>query len=162
MLVDEAKKKAQLLEENLKTTNLNNQAERKKLAAAHSDLLSQCNSQEELSQGSLSLRAQLLQLAGRQKELLECFKKQKEIKKLLSDLEEKIKFSASQPINPGTSAVGSSVRILESEKSLLGVTSRAARDSSLSAAYLISFDTYASLFRSRNHSYHGWFNLAVN
>ena len=89
-MVSGAKKKATVLEENLKVANLNNQTERKRLAAAHNSLLSQCLSQEELSQGSLPLKAQLLQLATRQKQLLECFKKQKEINLMLTKFEEAI------------------------------------------------------------------------
>ena len=83
-----ARKKALQLDENLKAANLSNQAERKKLSAAHSDLLSQCNSQEELSQGAQPLKTQLLQLATKQKQLLECFKRQKEINATLSKLED--------------------------------------------------------------------------
>ena len=80
--------------------NLGNQAERKKLAAAHSTLLSQCLSQEELSQGSQPLKAQLLQLATRQKQLLESFKKQKEINSTLIELEEMAKQFAVECNNP--------------------------------------------------------------
>ena len=99
-MVSEAKKKATILEENLKAANLSNQAERKRLAAAHSSLLSQCLSQEELSQGSQPLKAQLLQLATRQKQLLECFKKQKEINLMLTKLEETTQSVSTGHSNP--------------------------------------------------------------
>lgn len=99
-MVSEAKKKATILEENLKAANFSNQAERKRLAAAHSSLLSQCLSQEELSQGSQPLKAQLLQLAMRQKQLLECFKKQKEINLMLTKLEETTQSVSTGHSNP--------------------------------------------------------------
>ena len=89
-MVNDARKKALQLENNLKAANLSNQAQRKKLSAAHSDLLSQCNSQEELSQGAQPLKTQLLQLATKQKQLLECFKRQKEINAALSKLEDAV------------------------------------------------------------------------
>lgn len=99
-VVSEAKKKATLLEDNLKAANLSNQAERKRLAAAHSSLLSQHLSQEELNQGSQPLKAQLLQLATRQKQLLECFKKQKEMNLMLTKLEETTKTVSTGHSNP--------------------------------------------------------------
>lgn len=119
-MVSEAKKNATVLEENLKAANLSNQAERKKLAAAHSSLLSQCLSQEELSQGSQPLKAQLLQLATRQKQLLECFKKQKEINLMLTKLEETTQSVSTGHSNPSQvpSMGGNRVDRVEAKSSL--------------------------------------------
>ena len=68
------------------------QAERREIVAVHSQL---SQSQESLSQdiseatGGQSLRTQLLSLSARQKKLLECFKKQKEISLKVCELVER-------------------------------------------------------------------------
>ena len=64
-----------------------NQAERKRLAAVHSSLSQQTQSQPScVAEGSQSLRQKLLGLAARQKILLQCFKVQKEVVEKLDKL----------------------------------------------------------------------------
>lgn len=135
-LVSEARKRATTLEENLKTASHTNQVERKRLAAAHSELLSQCNSQEEVSEGSQPIKARLLQLAGKQKQLLECFKTQKEINMLLSKFEETSKLVSRSLADPSQmSGLVSNTDIAGGGRSSSsGVVARVANPLTLSAA----------------------------
>ena len=73
------------IETHLKAIGLSNQTERKRLAAAHATL-SKEHSQEEVTKGSQSIRLQLINLASKQKQLLQCFVKQKEITSQLSKM----------------------------------------------------------------------------
>ena len=75
---EEAKRNASRIEQTLKAISLSNQAERKRLASEHALLLSQCQFQGGgTSEGTQSIRTQLLDLAAKQKQLLQCFMKQK-------------------------------------------------------------------------------------
>lgn len=75
------KEAASDIERQLREVSEAHQAERKELTQMHSRLsLSQGTcSQEEASGESGSLRAQLVSLSTRHRQLLECFKKQREI-----------------------------------------------------------------------------------
>lgn len=77
--LEETKKKVLVIEVNLKAISSANQSERKRLAGVHSTLSQHTNSQQDFVEGSQSLRQELLTLAGKQKQLLDCFTKQKEI-----------------------------------------------------------------------------------
>ena len=85
---DELKKiqnKAATIAHQLKAISVANQAERKKLASEHSNL-SQSQSQVEMMEHGQSIRQQLLNLANRQKKLLQCFRTEKEVNKKLNTL----------------------------------------------------------------------------
>lgn len=84
------------VEQNLKMIGQANQSERKRLASA----LSQDTSQPEVMEQSRSLRQELVTLAGRQKQLLQCFVKQKEIASRLSKLHEKSRQRYSATVVP--------------------------------------------------------------
>ena len=71
----------------MKEISIANQAERKRLATLHSSLSQQSQSQTgRVTDGSQSLRQELLSLAARQKTLLQCFKVQKEVMEKLDTL----------------------------------------------------------------------------
>lgn len=86
--VDNLQERASDIERHLKAIGLANQNTRKELAAAHATL-SQSYSQQEIAERSKSLRGQLLSLATKQKQLLQCFVQQKEISRKLRKLLEK-------------------------------------------------------------------------
>ena len=98
-LVEEAKAKLPALEEKLKLVSQAHQAERKDLVAVHSQLsqglgYSQDDAGEgggggEASSKTESLREKLVSLSVRQKKLLQCFSKQKEITSKVTKLAER-------------------------------------------------------------------------
>ena len=88
--LEETKKKVLVIEANLKAISTANQAERKRLAGAHSMLSQHTNSQQEFLEGSQTLRQQLLTLADKQKQLLDCFTKQKVIGSHISKLSSRL------------------------------------------------------------------------
>ena len=88
--LEETKKKVLVIEANLKAISTANQAERKRLAGAHSMLSQHTNSQQEFLEGSQTLRQQLLTLANKQKQLLDCFTKQKVIGSHISKLSSRL------------------------------------------------------------------------
>jgi len=95
--VDNLQERASDIERHLKAIGLANQNTRKELAAAHATLSQSC-SQQEIAERSKSLRGQLLSLATKQKQLLQCFVQQKEIsRKLRKLLEKHQKRNANQP-----------------------------------------------------------------
>lgn len=95
--MDNLQERASDIEQHLKAIGLANQNTRKELAAAHATL-SQSYSQQEIAERSKSLRGQLLSLATKQKQLLQCFVQQKEIsRKLRKLLEKHQKRNANQP-----------------------------------------------------------------
>lgn len=80
------KGKTAAIEQCLKGISAANQTERRRLAEAHASLSRLVSSQEEFIAESQTLKQQLLGLANKQKLLLECFSRQKEIGDLLSQL----------------------------------------------------------------------------
>lgn len=95
--MDNLQERASDIERHLKAIGLANQNTRKELAAAHATLSQSC-SQQEIAERSKSLRGQLLSLATKQKQLLQCFVQQKEIsRKLRKLLEKHQKSNANQP-----------------------------------------------------------------
>ena len=107
--VDSLRERAADLDQQLKAISLTNQNARKTLAAAHASL-SRGHSQQEIAKESQSLHRQLLSLAAKQKQLLQCCVKQKEIASKLSTLCEKQREQNSQhPTNP--SLVKSTTRL---------------------------------------------------
>ena len=108
-VVDSLRERAADLDRQLKAISLANQNARKKLAAAHASL-SQGHSQQEIAEESQSLHRQLLSLAAKQKQLLQCCVKQKEIASKLSRLHEKQREkNRQQPTDP--SSVKSTTRV---------------------------------------------------
>ena len=105
-VVDSLRERAADLDRQLKAISLANQNARKKLAAAHASL-SHGHSQQEIAEESQSLHRQLLSLAAKQKQLLQCCVKQKEIASKLSTLHEKQ--NRQQPTDP--SSVKSTTRV---------------------------------------------------
>ena len=83
--VENLQERASDIERYLKAIGQANQNARKELAVAHASL-SQSHSQQEVAERSQSLRGQLLSLAAKQKQLLQCFVQQKEISSKLSKL----------------------------------------------------------------------------
>ena len=93
--VDSLRERAADIDRQLKAISLANQNARKKLAAAHASL-SQGHSQQEIAEESQSLHGQLLSLAAKQKQLLQCCVQQKEITSKLSTLLEKWREKSNQ------------------------------------------------------------------
>lgn len=93
--VDSLRERAADIDRQLKAVSLANQNARKKLAAAHASL-SQGHSQQEIVEESQSLHRQLLNLAAKQKQLLQCCVQQKEITSKLSILVEKWREKSNQ------------------------------------------------------------------
>lgn len=88
--VRNAKESMSVLEGKLKEISQAHQSERKCLASVHTQLSQGTSSQEGGGGGGgQSLRSQLLSLSSRQKRLLECFKKQKEISLKVGELLER-------------------------------------------------------------------------
>lgn len=81
-----AENKLAEIEGKLKGLGEVHQAERKKLVAVHVDLSQGSSPIQDASQ---SLRSQLVSLAVKQKQLLQCFVKQKEIARKLGELEKR-------------------------------------------------------------------------
>ena len=93
--VKDARAKLPELEKKLKLVSENHQAERKELVATHAQLSQGrgCSSQESGGEGpsneTESLRAKLISLSARQKQLLRCFTNQKEITSKAAKLAER-------------------------------------------------------------------------
>ena len=93
------------VEQQLKTISAANQRDRKALAASHASLHKhQGCSKEDVAQRSQSIREKLLDLASKQKRLLQCFVIQKEIASRLNKLLEQWKDAEQH--NTGTSGSG--------------------------------------------------------
>ena len=83
-LLTQAKAQAASFEQNLESIGTANQTERKRLAQAHSTLSQRVTSQQELVLESQALQRQLLSLTKKQKHLLECVSRQKDIRAQLA------------------------------------------------------------------------------
>ncbi len=90
-LLVQVKAKAVRFEASLESVGTANQSERIRLAGAHSTLSQRVNSQAEFVSESQSLQRQLLDLTKKQKHLLECVSRQKELRAQLARLGPQLK-----------------------------------------------------------------------
>ena len=98
------KAKSEEIETSLKEISTANQAERRRLASAHSSL-SQQSSSDSCAESSQHLRRQLTSLATRQKTLLQCFRRQKEVVEIIETLSatQRVGGSGAEPERNGES-----------------------------------------------------------